>query len=98
MKDIIETALIYWFITIPLFIFLILLIISLIIHLIELLLRSIDYIINLRNLKKIEILILGQNKTINELTELSKYLPIEDPKVSEENLDRVVFKKIFKIS
>jgi hypothetical protein len=76
MKDLIEIALMSWYITIPLFIFLILLIFFIIIYFIELLLRCVDYLINRRNLKKIEITISDKDNIPDKLlsAEVSEYL------------------------
>lgn len=100
MKDLIEIALMSWYITIPLFIFLILLIFFIVIYIIELLLRCVDYLINRRNLKKIEITISAKDNIPDKLlsTEVSEYLVMDNRSTFEEDFDKAVFKKIFKIS
>jgi len=100
MKDLIEIALMSWYITIPLFIFLILLIFFIIIYFIELLLRCVDYLINRRNLKKIEITISDKDNIPDKLlsAEVSEYLVMDNLSTLEEDFDKAVFKKIFKIS
>ena len=101
MNDIIEIAIMFWYITIPLFVFLILLIFFLIVYFIELFLRRVDYIINRRNLKKIEIKISNHNNIPDQFipAELSEGLLLEKLRASEKNFDKLlVFKKIFKMS